>query len=148
MPEQLTVEERKKKLRGLTRLAFIPFYLIFVDECICNVYLAVFGGRAPSDAAANAAAAKHLASGRYLAVGVMFLLAYLWARPAMLYAKDPLPVYREKMRRRIGLLYPHLGAMFGAALLIRLALFLAAVPWRQQPALGEVLPALLLSTLV
>lgn len=148
MAEKITKKDREKKMKVLTGLAVMPFYVIYVDNSIRGAYLAIFGPVPQAGIIPSQAVSKLLGVSLFLAVGVMALMSYLWARPAMLYTKDPRASYREKMRARVGSIYPDMAKMFAAALLVRLAFLFFGGEVPRSLILSQALPAMLVSTLV
>jgi class 3 adenylate cyclase len=93
--------KRKKLASSLMFFAFIPYWLGTIGESFANMFLAAFVAQKAG------ASAKDLHTSVSFGLGTIILLAYLWARPAMLYKKNPTPELREKVRRRFDNIHLH-----------------------------------------
>jgi len=106
--------EQKKRIGSLFAFVFIPYWLNILSQRFIDMYLTAF-------AVPGAAALRHKvdASGG-LAVGLLFLLVYLWARPSILFMKAPTPELKEKLRGQV-------HGVHGAAAGLLLAVWAAQV---------------------
>lgn len=127
-------ENKKNSAAGLMAFAFIPYWLGKLGETFAYMYMAAF---------------EQLAVGKFkssIAYGffTVVLLGYIWARPSMLYRRNPSPELKAKVRRRFENIHAH-----AAALLVISALpsFLLAGMF-QDSARNGILPALSLSLFV
>ncbi len=102
-----TESEKKdgKLAAGLMAFAFIPYWLGMLGDSFVRMYAAAF---LHTD---SAAAVKVLHSASSFGPGTVFLIAYIWARPAILYKKRPSPELRETVRRRFGRIHLHAAAL-------------------------------------
>ncbi len=138
MTKQSESGERTKKLKGLTTIAVVPVILSIVDSSFTDTFMAVF---APGARDGNPVMdmLPLLMGGRWLAMGLMAFMMYMWVRPAILYPRDPRPEYLVKMKGRFLNVYRDLAIMFVAAFAARLITLFSA---------GHVPPGLLLDTLL
>ncbi len=83
------------------------------------MFLSSFAG-----AGRGAQAVKDLSTGAGLSTGLMFLLVYLWMRPAILYNKAPTPALKEKIRGRVNSVYRDAGLLLLVVSLAQLFLIL------------------------
>ena len=134
MAEMDPEKKRKNMAAGLMAFAFIPYWLGKLGETFAYMYLAAF---------------EQLAVGKYkssISYGffTIVLLGYFWARPAMLYKKNPSPELKAKVRRRFENIYAHASALLVISALP--ALLLAGM--FRDAAKDGILPALSLSLFV
>lgn len=128
-------KENQKKLQGILSFTALPYWLHFVGATFATAYLAAFYASGP-----DSPAYSELLASDGIVVIVMFTLAYLWARPAILYRKTQTEELREKMRRRMDNVYRD-----GTILLLAMALTrLAWGALRQAELSPGMVPALLL----
>ncbi|MDA8132687.1 MAG: adenylate/guanylate cyclase domain-containing protein, partial [Elusimicrobia bacterium] len=125
-------EKKKKKLAvGLMTFAAIPYWLGTVGEAFAKTYMAVFGTGDPG---------KLHGSGSF-SFGTIILLGYIWARPAILYKRNPTPELRKKVLRRLNRIHLHAAVLLLLSTLPALAL---AAVFRGSVTEG-IVPALSLS---
>ncbi len=118
-------EKKGKKLAaGLMAFAFIPYWLGMLGDGFVRMYVAAFSH------GTSAAALKGLHSASSFGLGTVFLMAYVWARPAILYKKNPSPELRETVRRRFNRIHLHAAAL---VLLSALPSFVLLVAFRRHP---------------
>ena len=108
--------ENKKKMKGIFAFTGLPYWLHMVGAAFSKTYLAAFYG---ADKAYQGYSDIEVGGG--FVIMVMFLLVYLWLRPALLYQKKPTERLKEKIRSRINNVYRDAGflilAMFATRLL-------------------------------
>ncbi|MHB0994846.1 MAG: adenylate/guanylate cyclase domain-containing protein [Elusimicrobiales bacterium] len=127
-------KNKKNLAAGLMAFAFIPYWLGKLGETFAFMYLAAF---------------EQLAAGKYkssiaFGFGTLLLLGYIWARPAILYRRNPTPELKAKVRGRFENIYLHAAALLTVSALPSLLLFGLVKGW----AADGVVPALALSLFV
>ncbi|MGD9642057.1 MAG: ATP-binding protein [Elusimicrobiales bacterium] len=118
-------KERRKKMEDFFRLFWLPLALSVIGSSFLDMALAAFG------VPGSSARFGHDLSGLKLgySTGLMFLLVYLWGRPAFKYADRPDEKLRDQMRGRIANMYRDAFIMLAAVQAVSLAL-LAIGPGR------------------
>jgi len=139
MTTQTLDEENKKKFKAIFGFVGIPYWLGIVGTSFSKVYLAAFYGAGKDSPAYN-----NLVGGSGFAVLLMFLLVYLWYRPAIKYRDKPTPELKQKIRLRLSTLYRDAAALL---LMLSASRFILAVFFRPSEVREGVLPALLLGLL-
>ncbi|MDA8132640.1 MAG: adenylate/guanylate cyclase domain-containing protein [Elusimicrobia bacterium] len=106
-------EKNKKRLAvGLMTFAAIPYWLGTVGEGFAKTYMAVFGTGDPGK----------LHGSSSFSFGTIILLGYIWARPAMLYKRNPTPELRKKVLSRMNRVHLHAAVLLLFSTLPALAL--------------------------
>ncbi|HBA60958.1 MAG TPA: hypothetical protein DCZ92_09080 [Elusimicrobia bacterium] len=109
-------KENQKKLQGIFSFTILPYWLHWVGSSFSVAYVAAFYASGPYSPAQN-----ELLASNGIVIVIMFTLAYIWARPAILYRKTQTEELRGKMRRRIENAYRDGGILLLAMVLTRLA---------------------------
>lgn len=111
-------KERRKKMEDFFRLFWLPLALSVIGSTFLDMALAAFG------VPGSSARFGHDLSGLKLgySTGMMFLLVYLWGRPAFKYADSPDEKLRDQMRGRIANIYRDAFIMLAAVQAVSLAL--------------------------
>jgi class 3 adenylate cyclase/uncharacterized membrane protein YidH (DUF202 family) len=137
MAEAEAEKKRKKLAAGLMTFALIPYWLGRMGEAFANMYLSAFLAQKPE------ISAKDLHTSVSFGLGTIMLLAYVWARPAILYRKNPTPELREKVRRRFANIHLHSAILLIVSALP--ALLLTYLFKRGEPLGNGIIAALLIS---
>lgn len=134
MPETDPEKKKQNLAAGLLAFVFIPYWLGKLGETFAYMYLAAFG---------------QLGAGKYkssiaFGFGTLVLLGYIWARPAMLYKRDPTPELKARVRRRFENIHLHAALLLTVSALPYLLLLGFLKGWTE----GGIVPALALSLFV
>lgn len=125
-----TAEKKNQGLAaGLMSFVFIPYWLGKLGESFAYMYMAAF----------EQAGGGKFKSSITFGFGTLVLLAYIWARPALIYRKKPSAELKEKLRRRFENIHLHASLLLTLSALPGLALgFLLkdAAPAGMLPSLG------------
>ena len=92
---------RKAELKEFFDLLSIPVVLAVVGSVFFGMTMTVLTGASDGGGAGG----RQLGASFGLSFGVMTLLVYLWGRPAHLYVRKPDARLKEKIRRRLALIY-------------------------------------------
>jgi class 3 adenylate cyclase len=134
MSETDLEKKRKRLSTGLMFFAFIPYWLGKLGESFAHVYFTAVG---------HAPAGSYKSSISF-SFATIVLFGYIWARPAILYRRNPTPELKEKVRRRFENIYTHASVLLVVSALPALAL---AAVFRDSARYG-LLPGLGLSLFV
>ncbi len=111
-------DERRKKMKEFFGMMMLPIVLGLVNSSFFRMAMLGFTGES-----VDSAPGLHLRFTYQMLV--MFLLVYLWARPAYKYVDKPDDKLRETVRRRISSVYRDAFLMLGIVQAVSLGIFYA-----------------------
>lgn len=131
-------KNRKKELSEFTNLLAIPLVLSMVNSAFFRVAAAAFSSN--PDAGGTmvnfSLGTRHTGINIGVPFSVMILLAYIWARPAFMYVRQPHEELKKKIRLRIENVYRDAFLMVVIAQALALALpgFAGMLSWKEYAA--------------